>query len=319
MARQLQIRRGTTAENNGFIGAEGELTYDTERKLVRVHDGSTLGGKIVGGDGGNGDALKNQNLSPDATDLLYNWEGTLEEYNEQRVAELHPEWICLINDDVEPTQDATIVYKETDDIISGQKTFTKSIKINPSTNAGISITNLESTADIVPTQANGRFINFLDQNGQLEGYLEFYHSVGDDYANRYIAINVCKDGKSQANIALGYDKYDNIFTRTPTMPIEANDDGIATTRWTKTYSMGIPDWANKYTIGSGTTIPKNGYVFGGRGASDNASASININGNAAYAFSSSHSGTCWGNAPVAVGDVVTFGAGTYYFVPSKYL
>ena len=126
MARQLQIRRGTTAENNGFIGAPGELTYDTERKLVRVHDGSTLGGKIVGGDGGNGDALKNQNLSPDATDLLYNWEGTLEEYNEQRVAELHPEWICLINDDVEPTQDATIVYKETDDIITGQKTFSSS-------------------------------------------------------------------------------------------------------------------------------------------------------------------------------------------------
>lgn len=47
MAKQIQLRRGTTAENNAFKGALGELTYDTEKKQLRVHDGSTTGGKDV--------------------------------------------------------------------------------------------------------------------------------------------------------------------------------------------------------------------------------------------------------------------------------
>ena len=47
MAKRLQLRRGTTAQNNTFTGALGELTYDTEKKQLRVHDGSTVGGKVV--------------------------------------------------------------------------------------------------------------------------------------------------------------------------------------------------------------------------------------------------------------------------------
>ena len=44
MSEQWQIRRGTTAENDGFTGAEGEITMDTQKKQLRVHDGTTLGG-----------------------------------------------------------------------------------------------------------------------------------------------------------------------------------------------------------------------------------------------------------------------------------
>ena len=39
MTTQLQLRRGTTAQNRVFTGAQGELTYDTELKQLRVHDG----------------------------------------------------------------------------------------------------------------------------------------------------------------------------------------------------------------------------------------------------------------------------------------
>jgi hypothetical protein len=44
MATQTQLRRGTAAQNNSFTGAVGELSYDTENKSIRVHDGSTAGG-----------------------------------------------------------------------------------------------------------------------------------------------------------------------------------------------------------------------------------------------------------------------------------
>ena len=47
MAKQWQIRRGTTAENNDFTGAIGEVTMDTTTKGLRVHDGSTQGGFMI--------------------------------------------------------------------------------------------------------------------------------------------------------------------------------------------------------------------------------------------------------------------------------
>jgi len=47
MAGQLQLRRGTTAENNAFTGAVGEVTVDTTTNGLRVHDGSTAGGHTV--------------------------------------------------------------------------------------------------------------------------------------------------------------------------------------------------------------------------------------------------------------------------------
>lgn len=44
MAKQVQIRRGTTAEHATFVGAVGEITVDTDKDVVVVHDGSTAGG-----------------------------------------------------------------------------------------------------------------------------------------------------------------------------------------------------------------------------------------------------------------------------------
>lgn len=44
MATILQLRRGTTGQHDAFTGAEGEVTVDTTKDTVVVHDGVTLGG-----------------------------------------------------------------------------------------------------------------------------------------------------------------------------------------------------------------------------------------------------------------------------------
>ena len=54
VATQVKRRRGTTAENDAFTGAEGEITVDTERHELRVHDGATQGGFRIGGGSGSG-------------------------------------------------------------------------------------------------------------------------------------------------------------------------------------------------------------------------------------------------------------------------
>lgn len=42
--KQVQIRKGTTAANNAFTGALGELSCDTQQNRLRVHDGALAGG-----------------------------------------------------------------------------------------------------------------------------------------------------------------------------------------------------------------------------------------------------------------------------------
>jgi hypothetical protein len=44
MAKQVQFRRGTTSQHSTFTGAAGEITVDTDKDTVVVHDGSTAGG-----------------------------------------------------------------------------------------------------------------------------------------------------------------------------------------------------------------------------------------------------------------------------------
>ena len=44
MATQVQFRRGTTGQHSGFTGAVGEVTVDTEKKILCVHDAVTAGG-----------------------------------------------------------------------------------------------------------------------------------------------------------------------------------------------------------------------------------------------------------------------------------
>ena len=44
MATQVQFRRGSTSQHGSFTGAVGEITVDTDKDTVVVHDGSQAGG-----------------------------------------------------------------------------------------------------------------------------------------------------------------------------------------------------------------------------------------------------------------------------------
>jgi len=47
MAKLLKLRRGTTSQHSSFTGAEGEVTVDTDKETLVVHDGSTAGGHPI--------------------------------------------------------------------------------------------------------------------------------------------------------------------------------------------------------------------------------------------------------------------------------
>lgn len=57
MAVQVQLRRGTAAENNAFTGVVAELTVDTTNKKLRLHDGTTAGGVEIGASAASGESF----------------------------------------------------------------------------------------------------------------------------------------------------------------------------------------------------------------------------------------------------------------------
>lgn len=66
VATQVKRRRGTTAENDAFTGAEGEITVDLGNKELRVHTGDSK-------QGGYGTARKDfENITDDAKNIS-NW------------------------------------------------------------------------------------------------------------------------------------------------------------------------------------------------------------------------------------------------------
>lgn len=58
MATQIKIRGGTTSQHSSFTGGAREITVDTDKNTVVVHDGSTAGGfPLAKADGGTIKAL----------------------------------------------------------------------------------------------------------------------------------------------------------------------------------------------------------------------------------------------------------------------
>ena len=74
MATTVQFRRGNTADNNNFTGKLGEITVDTDKWQLRIHDNVTVGGHVIsaGSDNTNTNAgtVTSIGLSGGSTGLL---------------------------------------------------------------------------------------------------------------------------------------------------------------------------------------------------------------------------------------------------------
>ena len=42
----IELSHGNKEANDNFLGSDGELTVDTELKVIRIHDGITPGGRV---------------------------------------------------------------------------------------------------------------------------------------------------------------------------------------------------------------------------------------------------------------------------------
>ena len=78
---EVKLRRGTTAQHGTFTGAEGEVTVDTDKDTIVVHDGTTAGGHELRR---KDDTIANAEIDNDAvtsskissSDTVFNVQGT---------------------------------------------------------------------------------------------------------------------------------------------------------------------------------------------------------------------------------------------------
>ena len=76
MATSIRLRGGTTSQHSSFTGAAKEVTVDTDKNTIVVHDGSTAGGFPLVAKDANGDVL-----FPDNEKLKLGTGGDLEVYH----------------------------------------------------------------------------------------------------------------------------------------------------------------------------------------------------------------------------------------------
>jgi hypothetical protein len=75
MANQIQLRGGTTAEHATFTGAVREVTVDTDKNTLVVHDGTTAGGHPLTLE--TPDPLGDWSITMNGTDLEFAYNGTV--------------------------------------------------------------------------------------------------------------------------------------------------------------------------------------------------------------------------------------------------
>lgn len=100
-AKQDTLVSGTnikTVNGTSLLGA-GDVSIDITPDNLSITKDSNDHLQAVG--------TVNKNTVASSTNPVYDWVGTLQEYNDQNIETLHPDWICYITDDV---QGGTSVY-----------------------------------------------------------------------------------------------------------------------------------------------------------------------------------------------------------------
>lgn len=69
MSTAVQLRRGTTSQHSSFTGAVGEVTVDTTKDTVVVHDGTTAGGHPLVKESDKGVTVVQQTSSTGSADI----------------------------------------------------------------------------------------------------------------------------------------------------------------------------------------------------------------------------------------------------------
>lgn len=175
MARQVQLRRGTTAEHSTFTGAVGEVTVDTDKDVVVVHDGSTAGGvpllksaDLTAGSGISVTGTTIANTAPDQTVTLTASTGisTSGTYPDFTITNTAPDQTVTITGSGAAT-------------VSGTYPNFEVASVNTTYTAGTGLTLTGTEFEVATTVVTATYTGDVDITGELivDSYNETYAAV----------------------------------------------------------------------------------------------------------------------------------------------
>lgn len=284
MPTVLQLRRGTTAEHSTFTGAEGEVTVNTSKDTLVVHDGSTQGGfEIALADGSNFTGL---DLSSVAQDIIPDGDNTRSlgsSTKQWQDVYVGPGSLYVNGQQVVSDNSGTItVSADANQNVSLQTSGSGDIEIDPT---GTGIIQIKGTLQV----ENGQ--NITDSTG---GTISFGNGIAvDSITSKTADTDLSISGNGTGNVAIS-DSLSVGGALTVTGDLTVN--GTTT------------------TINSTTLTVDDKNIVLASGAADSSAADgagITVDG-ASATFSYSHTGTKWtmNKALDITGDLTTSGAFT---------
>lgn len=193
MAKAIKRRRGTTEEHKTFVGLDGEITVDTTRKTLVLHDQETAGG------------------FPMASEAMLN----------DSVAKIEEE------------AEQTFITKNGNEDINGIKTFKAGLGITKDTGpTSIAIDkNYNGYSDITIRRKKENASDSDENPFQRVASLRLIEESNNTQGASLIAHG--PNGEFGQQLSIFYDKITNTFSSVaPTPPLIDNSTQIATTAWT---------------------------------------------------------------------------------------
>ena len=187
-------------------------------------------------------ATKNANTASGATDVIYDWVGTLAEYNAQAIATNHPDWVCYITDDNTNSAYQAYTTAETDALLAtkandsaaahkaGAETFTGMKTVQAADDDGwvIKKANGDYTVAAPAVQVQGNF-RVVDKNSKIIGDLRFVRGTNGTQQALLLARNAVTGTEVNCIIGCYVDKNGSVWTSAPTPATADNSTKIATT------------------------------------------------------------------------------------------
>jgi hypothetical protein len=163
MSRQIQIRRGTTTQHSEFTGALGEITVDTDKKTICVHDGATAGGIALA----RADAVQDFDL-PENMDYVIETQAPTSANNYTWYRKYNSGWIEQggIQNSVAISTGTSITFPIT---MQDTNYYSNAIGISASVAYGYGIKNLSATGMTLLHSATGGAINMA---WEIKGYMD---------------------------------------------------------------------------------------------------------------------------------------------------
>ena len=208
MPTQLQLRRGTTTEHSTFSGAVGEVTVDTTKDTLIVHDGATNGGfplaKEAGATFGNTNVTGNFSFADNAK-AQFGAGSDLQIYHDSAdsyVTDVGTGSLYLGADSTIALTDAAVTQNKAQFITGGAVNlfYNNALKF-ATTNTGVDITGgLNTTGNVgiggTPT-ANGAGYTTFGVNGSTAGIIE-HQANGVRQAQTYATTSAFTTGSITA-------------------------------------------------------------------------------------------------------------------------